>query len=144
LNPLHAEWQEEKDGSTSLILKPNCFLSCKLGLIPDRGVSRINDFTVIMDIYFDSFPESTTLFTSTFPENKNDGIVSVNHEGGVGALGEFGLAGSRIPEKAWTRVVATCGGTWNCRMLCTYVDGHRCATIKKNILNTKDGLRTFI
>jgi len=44
-----------------------------------------------------------------------------------------------LEKETWNRVVITCGGAWGSRTLCTYINGKRCTTIKKPILNKRDG-----
>lgn len=44
-----------------------------------------------------------------------------------------------LEKETWNRVVITCGGAWGSRSLCTYINGKRCTTVNKPILNNRDG-----
>lgn len=133
-------WQKEKDGSSSLVLDADCYLSCALDLPSNQG-KLINDYTIQMDICIPTLSD-ISLYETSWPEPKGAAAVSVNEEGVFGVMGDFSggeETQERIVKGEWVRVVVTCGGAWGSRTLCVYIDGKRCRTVQKSLLNQRDG-----
>ena len=80
-------WQKEKDGSSSLVLNADCYLTCPLDLPPNHG-KLINDYTIQVDMCLPAL-SALSLYENSWPEPKETVAVSVNEEGVFGVLGDF-------------------------------------------------------
>ena len=135
---------QEADGSTSLLVDPGSHVYLNLeALPPNDSKDMVNSYTVTMDIKLEKLPKKGVFIASMNDRvdrtTQSPGEVQVYPDGGVGFFGIQGLA--KMKPNRWTRVVITCGGGFgnSTRVLTTYVNGKRCAQIRKPVLQAKDG-----
>ena len=120
-----------------------------------RSKERANRFTITIDLKLlsDIPPEGVSLFQTRLCHAKRskggrvrvsetDGESRISSAGGVGLFGSYGdTSKRRIQKGKWTRVALSVrcvgDGTDDAKRgrMSTYIDGHKCATVKRKELS---------
>ncbi|BCW94738.1 MAG: hypothetical protein WHS44_09605 [Fimbriimonadales bacterium] len=91
-----------------LSFERNAYLRIEHGIAPNGGGSRVNQYTVIMDIKFPSNRTSFNGFTCLFqtnPANTDDGDCFINAANGIGISGDYGdPTNVRFTANEWQRI----------------------------------------
>jgi hypothetical protein len=88
------------------------FFQMTHGLPSNGGGTKVNQYTLIMDVMFPSRPNGWAVLWQTTPGNSDDGDWFINP---VGGLGISGVYGGTIPDGTWNRlalVVDSIAGTF--------------------------------
>jgi hypothetical protein len=92
-----------------LSFERNTYLRIEHGIAPNGGGSRVNQYSVIMDIKFPANRTSFNAFTSLFQTNPNpfadDGDCFINGANGIGISGDYGdPTNVRFNAGQWQRI----------------------------------------
>jgi len=91
-----------------LFFERNSYLRIEHGIAPNGGGSRVNQYSIIMDIKFPSNRTSFNGFTCLFqtnPANTDDGDCFINAANGIGISADYGdPTNVRFTANEWQRI----------------------------------------